>query len=320
MNGLITSQAELTPASRTALKMLRRNSYVKANPARWMCRSFLVAALGACSWTEDQPGGDGPAAETAETTDGAYPNLADVPERPQPEALQNREDVAQGLVADRSRARYSETPLAQSTAAGAPPPPPVPPSTPPSVSQAPAPQVAAPPVPAAPVARAQPPVASAALPTAPPPPALVAPPAPMQPSQQGGVYPQVAYGAPVGAPVVPPGVPATVIYFAHGSASIGGAESAKIRQVAEFRAQYNRPLRIVGHASMRTGNMDPATHQRANLEISWQRATAVADALRSAGVPGDMMLITALADSQPIYQESMPLGEAGNRRVEIYLE
>jgi len=37
-------------------------------------------------------------------------------------------------------------------------------------------------------------------------------------------------------------------------------------------------------------------------------------------VPGDHVLIEAVGDSEPVYYESMPQGEEGNRRAEIFLQ
>jgi len=45
----------------------------------------------------------------------------------------------------------------------------------------------------------------------------------------------------------------------------------------------------------------------------------VAQALIKAGVPADRVQIEAVGDSQPIFYESMPKGEAGNRRAEIFV-
>ncbi len=50
------------------------------------------------------------------------------------------------------------------------------------------------------------------------------------------------------------------------------------------------------------------------------RINAVAAALVSLGVARDMVTSEARADSQPIFHEFMPNGEAGNRRAEIFLE
>ena len=36
------------------------------------------------------------------------------------------------------------------------------------------------------------------------------------------------------------------------------------------------------------------------------------------GVPADAVFVAAMSDSQPIYYEVMPAGDAGNQRVEVY--
>ena len=79
-------------------------------------------------------------------------------------------------------------------------------------------------------------------------------------------------------------------------------------------------MRIVGHASSRTQNTTPDEHQLANFDTSLIRAEAVQEALLDLGVPADAMQTEALGDAEPVYHEFMPSGEAGNRRVEIFLE
>lgn len=111
-----------------------------------------------------------------------------------------------------------------------------------------------------------------------------------------------------------------VIYFAHGSANLDSRDRAVLDQVRDILQSTGGQLRIVGHASMRTSVMDPARHAMANFEISQQRAAAVANALNRQGVPDSALAIEALGAQQPVFHEFMPTGEAGNRRVEIYLE
>jgi flagellar motor protein MotB len=82
---------------------------------------------------------------------------------------------------------------------------------------------------------------------------------------------------------------------------------------------YGGVIRVVGHASMRTGSVDLASHQQANQRISEARANAVARHLTRLGVPGAAIQVSAVSDSQPIYSEVMPTGEAANRRAEVYL-
>jgi flagellar motor protein MotB len=66
--------------------------------------------------------------------------------------------------------------------------------------------------------------------------------------------------------------------------------------------------------------MDIARHKLVNFNISLARANRVGEALMQAGVPGRFLYVGAVSDSQPVYYEIMPTGEAGNRRAEIYLD
>jgi outer membrane protein OmpA-like peptidoglycan-associated protein len=111
-----------------------------------------------------------------------------------------------------------------------------------------------------------------------------------------------------------------VIYFAHGSANLDNRDREVLRQVRQMLEGTGGQLRIVGHASMRTGVLEPARHAMANFEISQQRAASVANALNTLGVPDSALAVEAFGAQQPVFYEFMPTGEAGNRRVEIYLE
>ncbi len=79
-------------------------------------------------------------------------------------------------------------------------------------------------------------------------------------------------------------------------------------------------IRVVGHSSSRTPNMSVEQHLQVIFEKSQQRANAVAQELIREGVPADKVLVEAVGDSQPVYYESMPKGEDGNRRAEIFLQ
>ena len=71
-------------------------------------------------WFESGPEKGDPA-----PIDGTPPDVADVPNRPEtkPNAAAQRKDLAQGLIADRDNARYTDEEL-RGRPAGAPPPPP----------------------------------------------------------------------------------------------------------------------------------------------------------------------------------------------------
>ena len=118
------------------------------------------------------------------------------------------------------------------------------------------------------------------------------------------------------------GAPAGVVYFTNDVAAVGPQGRAQIEQaVAAWRARGGQGyIRVVGHSSSRTGNMPVEKH----LEIIFNRSQAYANAvgreLIHAGIPAKQVLIEAVGDSQPVYYESMPQGETGNRRAEIYLQ
>ncbi len=116
--------------------------------------------------------------------------------------------------------------------------------------------------------------------------------------------------------------PMAIIYFPGDSTNLPAAARAKVREaVAAFRATGGAGMvKVVGHSSSRTGNMPVERHLEVVFQKSQARASAVAAALIKAGVPADKVQIEAVGDSQPIYYESMPKGEQGNRRAEIYVQ
>ena len=118
------------------------------------------------------------------------------------------------------------------------------------------------------------------------------------------------------------GVPPTaIVYFPGDSTNLPKAAQAKVREaVAAFRAGGGGgTVKIIGHSSSRTADMSVERHLEVIFQKSQARANAVAQALIKAGVPADRVQIEAVGDSQPIFYESMPKGEAGNRRAEIFV-
>lgn len=128
------------------------------------------------------------------------------------------------------------------------------------------------------------------------------------------------YGQPVAVPPLPAaGQPVGVIYFNNGSARLSRDDSRVVKQVAEMHRYYGGVIRIVGHASQRTGNMDPYRQSQVNYEVSAERAHSIARALTKAGVPAGLVQVAAAGSANPVALETMPAGEANNRRVEIFL-
>jgi outer membrane protein OmpA-like peptidoglycan-associated protein len=116
--------------------------------------------------------------------------------------------------------------------------------------------------------------------------------------------------------------PTAVVYFPGDGTALSAAARAQVRQAAAaFKAAGGTgTIRVVGHASSRTPNMSVERHLQVIFEKSQGRANAVARELMNQGVPADRVRIDAVGDSQPIYYESMPRGEEGNRRAEIYVQ
>ena len=131
-------------------------------------------------------------------------------------------------------------------------------------------------------------------------------------------------GSPMGrAAAMNGGVPPTaVIYFPGDTTRLSKSALAQVHSaVAAFQASGGTgTIKVVGHASSRTANMPVERHLEVIFQKSQARADAVAQALIKAGVPADKVQIEAVGDSQPIYYESMPKGEDGNRRAEIFVQ
>lgn len=108
------------------------------------------------------------------------------------------------------------------------------------------------------------------------------------------------------------------ILFKNGSASLDSTDRKVLADVVRLQQKSGSKVRVIGHASQRTRNMEISQHKLANLKVSEKRANQVAAELRKLGISGDSILVAAVGDNQPEYLEIMPSGEAGNRRAEIY--
>ncbi len=130
-------------------------------------------------------------------------------------------------------------------------------------------------------------------------------------------------GAPAAIAAMNGGVaPTAVIYFPGDGTALSTAARAEVRAAASsFKANGGQgSIRVVGHSSSRTADMPVEKHLETIFDKSQARANAVAQELIHDGVPASRVLIDAVGDSQPIYYESMPQGEDGNRRAEIFVQ
>ena len=116
--------------------------------------------------------------------------------------------------------------------------------------------------------------------------------------------------------------PTAVIFFPGDGVKLSAAARSEIRgAVQAFKAGGGGgSIKVIGHASSRTVNMPVEKHLELIFNKSQQRANAVAQELIHEGVPADKVLVEAVGDSQPIYYESMPKGEEGNRRADIFVQ
>jgi outer membrane protein OmpA-like peptidoglycan-associated protein len=118
------------------------------------------------------------------------------------------------------------------------------------------------------------------------------------------------------------GNPAAVVFFPGDGTTLNSAGRAKVKEaVAAYQSKGSTGfIKVVGHSSSRTPDMPVERHLALIFQRSQERANAVAQELIHDGVPAAKVLVEAVGDSQPIYYESMPKGEQGNRRAEIFLQ
>tara|TARA_R110002110_G_scaffold414147_2_gene643361 strand:+ start:80571 stop:81590 length:1020 start_codon:yes stop_codon:yes gene_type:complete len=326
--------------------------------ARQALPIVFVFTLAGCTFFDDVVGafsGDEPTTQTASgqavrdrgdaeraaAGDADTPSLTTVPNRPA--APSNRERVVEGLISDRENARYTDeairlqgstrAPEATQSAARPVTPPPTPPATvtapasatpaiipPPPVISAPRPSIPA--TPAAPTVAARPsiPPAPVAQPVIQPRP--VAPATQLASAQRPSVV--VDTSAIGGGGYVPASArvgrdtQVATIQFDRSSANLSARDRQIIATVASAQRSDDTDVLIVGHASSRTQQLPKARHELVNFQVSFKRANAVAQALIQSGVPSNRVTVEAVSDDQPVYSESMPNGEAGNRRAEIF--
>jgi flagellar motor protein MotB len=111
-----------------------------------------------------------------------------------------------------------------------------------------------------------------------------------------------------------------VVYFNDASSAVSDRAKWVLRNVTMLQQQTGGRLRVIGNASLRTIAMDPQRHDQVNYKISQARANAVARSLITMGVPQGSIAVSAQGSQAPVFYEFMPTGEAGNRRVDIFLD
>ena len=153
--------------------------------------------------------------------------------------------------------------------------------------------------------------------------ALDRPDAPPEPASLSGSTPRPA-AAPAPAPKPQPALEPKLIahiFFGDGGAALSEADKGVLRQVLDiYRQSKGKGITLVGHSSGHSGSQDAQQSNLVNFKLSLDRATAVGNALVAFGLPRDSVRIDARGASEPKYDESTKNGEAGNRRVDVYIE
>jgi outer membrane protein OmpA-like peptidoglycan-associated protein len=115
-------------------------------------------------------------------------------------------------------------------------------------------------------------------------------------------------------------VKVATIHFSNGSSGLDVTDQRVLQKVAALLQEQGGLIRVIGHASSRTRAMDPVRHKMVNYNVSVSRADRIARELVRLGAAKNQIMIGAVSDTQPLYFEVMPSGEAGNRRAEIYID
>ena len=121
-------------------------------------------------------------------------------------------------------------------------------------------------------------------------------------------------------PLTSGAVKVATIHFRNGSAALSTRDRQIIANALQLKKERGGRIHIIGHASSRTRSLDPIRHKMLNFRVSVDRADAVARELIRLGIKKEELVVDAISDTQPMYFEFMPTGEAGNRRAEIYLK
>jgi outer membrane protein OmpA-like peptidoglycan-associated protein len=129
-----------------------------------------------------------------------------------------------------------------------------------------------------------------------------------------------AYSGAAPAALPPAGSPIAVVFFEDASSSLSNRAMGVLRDVVLIQQQQGGQIRVVGHASERTAAVTYREHDAINQKLSLARANSVARALIKFGASQGTISISAVGSQQPVYYEFMPTGEAGNRRVEVFLD
>ncbi|MGE0652610.1 MAG: OmpA family protein, partial [Alphaproteobacteria bacterium] len=119
---------------------------------------------------------------------------------------------------------------------------------------------------------------------------------------------------------VPVGTQVGTVLFADNSSKVSESYDKLLKDIVSMTKEKGGILHVVGHASPGAQGGDALKQRVANFRVSLARANAVARELVRLGVPARDVMVEGRADNEPLYPESAPGGDAGNRRAEIYID
>ncbi|KVR37857.1 OmpA family protein [Burkholderia ubonensis] len=137
---------------------------------------------------------------------------------------------------------------------------------------------------------------------------------------QCGATAGAAASAPAPAPVAAAPAPVQNVnlssdaLFAFGSATLTPAARATLDKLTSQQGDPHFTRVAV------TGHTDAIGSDTSNLQLSQQRADAVAGYLRERGLRADTFVVTGRGKADPVASNATAEGRAGNRRVEIVLQ
>lgn len=109
-----------------------------------------------------------------------------------------------------------------------------------------------------------------------------------------------------------------VIQFPRAGTDLDDRAREVLAQVAAYAQQARANIMLFGYSSLNLELASSGSIREAAKGIAAARLRAVGLALFKLGVPIDRVELIARGNLDPVYQESAPAGEAGNRRVEIW--
>jgi outer membrane protein OmpA-like peptidoglycan-associated protein len=117
----------------------------------------------------------------------------------------------------------------------------------------------------------------------------------------------------------PDSLKVAVIQFPRAGAALDENAREILSQVAAYAQQARADVMLFGYGSQAVELAAGGSARESSRILAKARLRAVGVVLAESGVPVDRIKLIARGNLDPAYMESGPGGEAGNRRVEIWL-